>query len=769
MRPAAGSERLTCLAGLADAWAWLYFYHPDLVVPDERWEEALEAAIPHVERAPSPEGLATAINDTLLATLDDPWTRAVATVAGHAAPCQDEPAASPVSSAILPSGAGYIRSTNVDAYDLPDYLTLMSAAIATVGDAGRVILDLRWGRQPRPWPNLHRRPRFSTEDCWPSCVLGFFIEDELGTPARRERVHAGWSEEGWSLYGEVPVLHPGEPLQPIREPPFFVSQRYPGTRFEDLTTHAGRLAVLVDDDSIGWLDHGLAALQHHRRAIVVHETAGRPRSRSRPVALQGGAQLLSRPYHLVVQEGCPAPPPDRTVPRAADRHDAVVAAEQLLEEATPAVTEPIRSVSMHPRVRPPAKVTGPTASMAHVSKVTRLRGLLKIWAVLGEFFPHLDLADIDWRDGLLRWIPRVEEAEDAHSYYRVLLELGARLNDSHTGTPGIEHPAIDELVGTHTPPVRLGRVEGRPSVIEIYDPAVNPAYQGAIVTELDGRSVEQIAFERGSVRSASTAQALDHWLYEAGGALAGPPDSEVKITLGDEQGSPTVVCRRTVAMGFWLLNRSAPTVRIQGDFGYINLTRVGSPSEFDAVLGSLFDASGLVLDIRGYPGFSVQTDCVRRLVDRPVSSPRFEIPLRSASDRTAWHVSTYEIAPSDSPAYRAPVVVLIDASTISAAEDFCLCLRNAGRVTFVGRPSAGTDGNVTNLHLPGGGRFWFTGMRVLDGEGRRFQNLGIEPDVVVERTRQGAREGRDEILDAGIQTLGRLCSDLGAGPPSQPV
>jgi C-terminal processing protease CtpA/Prc len=216
-------------------------------------------------------------------------------------------------------------------------------------------------------------------------------------------------------------------------------------------------------------------------------------------------------------------------------------------------------------------------------------------------------------------------------------------------------------------------------------------------------------------------------------------------------------------MRFWLQNRRSSVGRLEGDFGYINLTRVASPSEFDAILSSLLDAPGLVLDIRGYPGFSVQTDCVSRLITHPVSSPRFEIPLRSASDPTAWCVSSYEIAPGESPSYRSPVVVLIDASTVSAAEDFCLCLRNAGRVTFVGRPSAGTDGNVTNVHLPAGGRFWFTGMRVLDGEGRQFQNVGIVPDIVVDRTREGVCHGRDEILDAGIRTLSRLASKSAPG------
>ena len=103
MNPTAGSDRLVRLAGLADAWGWLYFYHPGLAVPDDRWEEALEVAIPHVERATSPEGMAAALNDTLLALLGDRWTWAVA---GDTPRCRDDPPASPLSSTILPGGTG---------------------------------------------------------------------------------------------------------------------------------------------------------------------------------------------------------------------------------------------------------------------------------------------------------------------------------------------------------------------------------------------------------------------------------------------------------------------------------------------------------------------------------------------------------------------------------------------------------------------------------------------------------------------------------------
>ena len=550
--------RLTRLEALTEVWGYLYFFHPGLAVPDERWETALETTISLVERAASADAFAAALNEGLLVLLDDPWT--VASVAGIGA--LDESDEQPIESVVRPDDVGYIRCPS-NVFDHPYYPTLMRRAITAIEGADRVVLDLRWGRPPRPWPNLHRRPRFSTEDCWPAAIFGFFLDEAVPTPSRWERMHTGWSEEGWSHYGETPRLRPGEPLPPVRQPPFFLEQRYPAVPFDTLPSYCGKLAVIVDDHSIGWLDHGLAALQQAGRAFVVHETDGEPRHRGEPLRVTGGVQVRTRPYRLVAE-----PVPDRTLREYRDGMEAMSAAVELLDAAAPAVVPPGTAAPPEtPRPAPrraPATRTGVTTEPG---RERRLHGLLKIWAVLGEFFPHAELADIDWRNGLPDWIRRVESAGDTSSYYRVLLEFAARLNDSHSGTPGVEHPAVDGIRGTHTPPIRLGRVAEGVAVIELHTPDLEDQVpHGAIVTHVDGRPVPDIAAERSRLRSASTPQALDHWLYESGGVLAGPRDSEARITLAGKPEPRELTLSRTIENRHWLLNRRPAGERLEDPF-----------------------------------------------------------------------------------------------------------------------------------------------------------------------------------------------------------
>jgi C-terminal processing protease CtpA/Prc len=59
--------------------------------------------------------------------------------------------------------------------------------------------------------------------------------------------------------------------------------------------------------------------------------------------------------------------------------------------------------------------------------------------------------------------------------------------------------------------------------------------------------------------------------------------------------------------------------------------------------------------------------------------------------------------------YDGLVVALINGETISQAEHYCLYLKECGNVTFIGTTSSGSNGNVTNLALPGGVLVGFTG------------------------------------------------------------
>ena len=85
-----------------------------------------------------------------------------------------------------------------------------------------------------------------------------------------------------------------------------------------------------------------------------------------------------------------------------------------------------------------------------------------------------------------------------------------------------------------------------------------------------------------------------------------------------------------------------------------------------------------------------------------------------------------------------------------------MAFRAAANTTVVGSTTAGADGNVSAIPLPGGLRTMISGIGVFYPDGSPTQRVGIIPDLEVRPTIAGVREGRDEVLEAAVsRALGR--------------
>jgi hypothetical protein len=465
-----------------------------------------------------------------------------------------------------------------------------------------------------------------------------------------------------------------------------------------------------------------------------------------------------------------------------------------------------------------------------LSREERLLGLFRVWSVVRYLYPHLEFCDMDWHGCLPEWIPMIEQADSPVAYVRTLRMLTAHLHDNNIFYyfPGLPEPQAlpvgfgwveGKVVVTDLLTEEPSAVSGQPSAVGL---AI-----GDELVEFDGKTVAELIAEHRLQFSYSTEGAFYRHMAEMlgfgtagaevklvfrrkmgtvpgenGDATAAlvptvpgarptqPPRGSVPFSahdagkMGTVPGSRTGPCegtvpilhinlKRTVTREAWVahlaLKRQSRGYRLlEGNLGYIDLGRLSSLEEFDHAFEVLGQASGLIIDIRGYPGFMVQLALSARLSERPVKSAIFEIPVVSGFARLeqGWNAGQYEVQPDPKKHCGGPVVVLINEKTFGGSEDICIYLKNAGRVTFVGGTTAGCNGNRTWLSLPGGGRLWFTGMRVKFGDGNRFQNIGIVPDVAVAPTVEGIRASRDEVMEKGIDVLRHLVDrSLSSEPP----
>ncbi|HET9623292.1 MAG TPA: S41 family peptidase [Kofleriaceae bacterium] len=120
-----------------------------------------------------------------------------------------------------------------------------------------------------------------------------------------------------------------------------------------------------------------------------------------------------------------------------------------------------------------------------------------------------------------------------------------------------------------------------------------------------------------------------------------------------------------------------------------------------------------------------------------------------------WHRYGFGVR-AQAPMLSAKVVALIDGRAMSATETYLQMIHDHHLAVTVGEPSAGTNGNVTDVELPAGFTFRFTAMRVVDDAGWTLQGHGFTPDHLVQPTLDGVAAGRDEVLQAGVEIARKM-------------
>jgi hypothetical protein len=192
---------------------------------------------------------------------------------------------------------------------------------------------------------------------------------------------------------------------------------------------------------------------------------------------------------------------------------------------------------------------------------------------------------------------------------------------------------------------------------------------------------------------------------------------------------------------------------------YVNLQSAGG-AELEAMIPKLAEARGVIFDGR-WDGrrrgeattkrISPHADIIPHLIDAPVQASPMLVPRVTRPDREGWtyRESTWPVRPK-APRFRARVVWINDPSVVSYGETCMAMIAHHRLAVLVGEPTAGCNGNVNFIPLPGGFRVMWTGMDVRRMDRTSFYGVGFVPDVPVERTLESVKAGRDVFLEAAL-------------------
>jgi carboxyl-terminal processing protease len=163
-------------------------------------------------------------------------------------------------------------------------------------------------------------------------------------------------------------------------------------------------------------------------------------------------------------------------------------------------------------------------------------------------------------------------------------------------------------------------------------------------------------------------------------------------------------------------------------------------------LGALGPLRGAVLDLRGNPGgvFGAGAAVADLFVESGV--------LLRAEGRAPDSNVVREATPGDLLA-GAPLLVLIDGATASAAEIAAGALQDRGRALVMGSRSYGKGSVQSVIPLRSGGAVKFTTARYLLPSGRAIDGVGIEPDLPLAALSGPAADHPDPALEHALDAL----------------
>ncbi len=354
-----------------------------------------------------------------------------------------------------------------------------------------------------------------------------------------------------------------------------------------------------------------------------------------------------------------------------------------------------------------------------------LRVFNSVWDLVNRKHYDPKFQGVDWNAAAAAFGPKAAAAPDDTTLYTTLNAMLAPLNDSHTHalTPAQATERYTQVRARTG--FNMTRVDGRWIVSEVL-PA-SPAEQAGVKPGwiVVARNNEPLG-ERLDFRPKEGEEASWDFLDEH--------DQKVRL-------SPAA---RKLSIGPRQIARE-----LDGGFVYLRF------DEFDGrdrrwlgrELAKHPSAPGVVIDLRRNPGgetFSLGIT-IGEFFDHAVDCGTFVTRGGSRSVKNSWQLGSAN--------YRGKVVVLVDGATGSAAEIFSAVLQDHGRATIIGRRTAGAVLASWFYRLPDGGELQLSREDYFAPKGRRIEGNGVEPDIVVRRTLEDVRSGRDRDLEEALRVL----------------
>jgi len=382
----------------------------------------------------------------------------------------------------------------------------------------------------------------------------------------------------------------------------------------------------------------------------------------------------------------------------------------------------------------------------------RLIALYRYWNIVQYFFPHKNIMENDWNRALGDHLSEIYLAKSGAEYQFALAKLITDIGDGHAFLGGLFE--FHSAKGINFPRFKTEIINNRLIVTNFYDNALKTVPKLAIgdeVVAINGATISKMIDERRQYIPSSTEQGL---LRSVAVDLVRSDKNELTVEYARNGKKLDVVVPLYSIEDSGIFNppKTEPIGYevLENNIGYVSLSNV-TPDQVESIKSELSDTKSLIIDIRGYPKGFILHSLAGWLIEKKAPFARFTA-FNINNPGEINHSITDYIEPTGKQ-YTNPVIVLVNEHSVSQAEYTAMALRATGRATLIGRPTDGSDGDMSIIKLPGNITTGFSGMGVFYPNGEPTQRIGIIPDVIVEKTVAGIKASEDEVLVAALKFI----------------
>jgi C-terminal processing protease CtpA/Prc len=387
----------------------------------------------------------------------------------------------------------------------------------------------------------------------------------------------------------------------------------------------------------------------------------------------------------------------------------------------------------------------------------RLLSLFRYWNIIQYFFPYKNLIEEDWKNVLKESIPKFINASNEIEYKLAVLDLMARVHDTHSNIWG-NNETLNNYLGKNFTPIEIKFIENKAVVTDLIEKDLGKESGlqiGDEITKINTKPVNDIVVEKLKYTPASN---YPTQLRDIAGNLLRTNDSTIKIEFS-RNGITHAIEIKTYSTDKINVYKRYPDrdtcfKLINPDIAYLYPGTIKNDYLPD-IMNAVKNTKGLIIDFRCYPSDFIVFSLGEYLF--PDSTAFVKFSMGSITEPGTFTMTSYnlKVGEKNNDYYKGKVIILINENTQSSAEYHTMALRTAPKATVIGSTTAGADGNVSLINLPGGITTMISGIGIYYPDGRETQRIGIVPDIEVKPTIKGIKEGRDEILEKAIELINK--------------